>query len=139
MSVRALPSVALVAIACLLLLASTAFGSSRGVLHAMSLSQKPIATELGLIAKCKAPTCFARHGRYLEANAKAASDIVRTSLRGKESSCARVAAGLYLDAVSAYRLAGHAFRFRHYATGGHQITLGNGSLVAAAKRARRCI
>jgi hypothetical protein len=139
MSVRALPSIALLAIACLLLSATAALGSSRGVLHAMSVAQKPISSELGLIAKCKAPTCFARHGRYLEADAKSGGDTVRAALRGKESNCARVAAGLYLDAVSAYRLAGHAFRFRHYDMGGSQITVGNKSLVAAAKRARRCI
>jgi hypothetical protein len=139
MSLRTLPSVLAIAAVCLLVSATAALGSSRGVLHAMSVAQKPIAAEVRLISKCKAPTCFARHGRYLEANALAGSDVVHAALRGKESNCARVAAGLYLDAVSAYRRAGHAFRFRHYDTGGSQISVGNKHLVAAATRARRCI
>ncbi len=139
MSTRTLPVVALAAVAFLPLSPGTALGSSRGVLHAMSVAQRPIAGELKLIARCKAPTCFARHGRYLEADARTAGADVRVALRGRESNCARVAAGLYLDAASAYRLAGHAFRYRHYASAGRQVTIGNRSLVAAATRARRCI
>lgn len=136
---RTMLAIVLATVASLTVAATAALGSSRGVLHSMSVAQRPIAAELKLISKCKAPTCFARHGRYLERDARQARAGVLVALRGRESACARAAAADYLDAARAYRLAGHAFRFRQYAPGGRQITIGNRSLVAAAKRARRCI
>lgn len=136
---RTMPAIVLLAIVSLLLAATAAVGSTRGVLHAMSVSQRPVSAEVKLISKCKAPTCFARHGRYLEARSRVARRNVHSALASKESHCARVAASLYLHAAADYRLAGHAFRYRHYTTGGKLLTAANRELTAAAKRARRCI